>query len=115
VQHPREQLERAGDRGHTRGGFDLRAAGVIPSPMISVEEASALILDGVRPLPEEDVKLLDAHGRVLSQDVRSPVVLPPWDNAGMDGYAIRAEDLTTVPMSLPVTGTIAAGSRGSHE
>jgi molybdopterin molybdotransferase len=81
--------------------------------MISVEQASALILDQVRPLGEEDVKLADSFGRVLSQDVRSPVVLPPWDNAGMDGYAIRAEELASVPRSLPVSGVIAAGARGT--
>jgi molybdopterin molybdotransferase len=80
--------------------------------MISVEEASALILDQVRPLGEEDVKLADSLGRVLSQDVRSPVVLPPWDNAGMDGYAIRAGDLSSLPASFPVSGVIAAGARG---
>lgn len=82
--------------------------------MISVEEASALILETVKPLGDEDVKLADAAGRVLAQDVRSPVVLPPWDNAGMDGYAVRAEDLRQINSTLPVSGVIAAGARGSH-
>jgi molybdopterin molybdotransferase len=83
--------------------------------MIPVEEASALILEHVQPLGDEDVKLADAFGRVLAQDVRSPVVLPPWDNAGMDGYAVRAEDLRQINATLPVTGVIAAGSRTAHE
>lgn len=83
--------------------------------MISVEEASALILESVRPLGDEDVKIADSLGRVLSVDVKSPVVLPPWDNAGMDGYAVRASDIETVPRVLPVSGVIAAGTRTAHQ
>lgn len=79
--------------------------------MIPVEEASALILETVEPLGDEDVKLADAAGRVLAQDVRSPVTLPPWDNAGMDGYAVRADDLRQINATLPVSGVIAAGAR----
>ena len=79
--------------------------------VIPVEEASRLILESVKPLVEEDVKLGDAHGRVLSQDVRSPVTLPPADNAGMDGYAVRSADLMQINATLPVSGVIAAGSR----
>jgi molybdopterin molybdotransferase len=79
--------------------------------MIPVEEASALILETVEPLGDEDVKLADAAGRVLAQDVRSPVTLPPWDNAGMDGYAVRADDLRQINATLPVSGVVAAGAR----
>jgi molybdopterin molybdotransferase len=82
---------------------------------ISVEEASARILEPIKPLGDEDVRIADALGRVLSADVKSPVVLPPWDNAGMDGYAVRADDLNGLPRTLPVSGVIAAGSRGAHE
>ncbi len=83
--------------------------------MISVEEASARILEPIQPLGDESVKIADAFGRVLSADVKSPVVLPPWDNAGMDGYAVRAEDLGGLPRALPVSGVIAAGSRVAHQ
>jgi molybdopterin molybdotransferase len=83
--------------------------------VISVEEASALILETVKPLVEEDVKLADSAGRVLAQDVRSTVTLPPWDNAGMDGYAVRSTDLMQINASLPVAGVIAAGARAPKE
>ncbi|HET9426637.1 MAG TPA: gephyrin-like molybdotransferase Glp [Gemmatimonadaceae bacterium] len=83
--------------------------------MIPVEEASALILETVEALGDEDVKLADSVGRVLAQDVRSPVVLPPWDNAGMDGYAVRADDLRQINTTLPVSGVIAAGARTAHQ
>jgi molybdopterin molybdotransferase len=83
--------------------------------VIPVEEASALVLETIRPLGEEDVKLADAAGRVLSDDVRSPVTLPPWDNAGMDGYAVRSADLAESETTLPVSRVIAAGVRSPGE
>ena len=83
--------------------------------MLPVEEASALITGTIEPLGEEDVKLAEASGRVLSQDVRSPVTLPPWDNSGMDGYAVRSADLMQINSTLPVAGVIAAGARSISE
>jgi molybdopterin molybdotransferase len=81
--------------------------------MLSVEEASARTLESIKPLGDEEIRIADALGRVLAHDVKSAVVLPPWDNAGMDGYAVSAADLetATLPLVMPVTGTIAAGTR----
>jgi molybdopterin molybdotransferase len=63
------------------------------------------------------VSLPDALGRVLAEDVTSPLALPPWDNASMDGYAVRASDIrgasATNPRLLRVIGTIAAGDSGT--
>src|SRR5579864_1711408 len=61
--------------------------------MLSVEEASGLILADVAPLGVEEVRLADSLGRILARDVVSPVSLPPWDNSSMDGYAVRAADV----------------------
>jgi molybdopterin molybdotransferase len=83
--------------------------------MIPVEDASALILESVKALAEEDIRLGDAAGRVLAHDVTSPVTLPPWDNAGMDGYAVRSTDLMQINATLPVAGVIAAGARNVGE
>jgi molybdopterin molybdotransferase len=72
------------------------------------------VLREVAPLPTESVSLSDALGRVLAEDVRSPLALPPWDNSSMDGYAVRAADVrgasAAAPRSLRVVGTIAAGA-----
>jgi molybdopterin molybdotransferase len=58
--------------------------------------------------------LREALGRVLAEDVRSPLALPPWDNASMDGYAVRAADVDEAsaanPATLKVIGTVAAGA-----
>jgi molybdopterin molybdotransferase len=80
---------------------------------LSVQEASAAILGGMIALPLETVPLPLALGRVLGEEVRSTVALPPWDNASMDGYAVRAEDLDGAmgaEARLPVSGTVAAGA-----
>lgn len=74
--------------------------------MLTVEEAQARVLDEVRALDDEEVALVDAHGRVLREDVTAPRDLPQADNSAMDGYAIRSED---APGSLRVIEDIAAG------
>lgn len=59
-----------------------------------------------------------AIGRVLAEDVQSPLALPPWDNASMDGYAVRSVDVRGAsserPVSLRVVATIGAGERSSR-
>jgi molybdopterin molybdotransferase len=55
------------------------------------------------------VPLAEAFGRVLAADVASDVDLPPFDRSTMDGFAIRAADVATVPAALSVVGTVAAG------
>jgi molybdopterin molybdotransferase len=61
--------------------------------MISVEEALDKILSHIQPLGTEKVSLTDALGRVLAEDVYAPRDIPPLDNSGMDGYAVRWEDI----------------------
>ena len=86
--------------------------------MLSVAEASALILAGVRTMPPERVPLADALGRVLAAPLTAPLTLPPWDNSAMDGYAVRGDDVSAAsaerPVSLPVAETIAAGGFASR-
>jgi molybdopterin molybdotransferase len=83
-----------------------------------VREASERILAGIRPLGAEPVSLRDALGRVLAEDVRSPIEHPPWDNSSMDGYAVRAADVlhasADAPAVLTVLETVRAGQRPSR-
>ena len=85
---------------------------------LSVAEASAHVLAGVAPLADETVELRDTLGRVLARDVASPVSLPPWDNASMDGFAVRASDVrgasASNPVRLRVVETIAARRRDAR-
>jgi Molybdopterin biosynthesis enzyme len=50
---------------------------------------------------------------VLAEDVSAVSALPSFDNSGMDGYAVRVEDVAAAteekPVTLPVTAEVAAG------
>ena len=59
-----------------------------------------------KPVGTETVTLGQALGRVLAQDLASPVDVPPFDRSAMDGFAVRAADL---PGRLPVVARVAAG------
>ena len=82
--------------------------------MITVEEHRARCLAAVAPPAPVRVPLLDALGLLLAEDVVSPLVLPPFDNSAMDGFAVRAAELAGVtdaaPRELPVAGEVAAGA-----
>lgn len=61
--------------------------------MLSVEEALNKILTHIEPLGSEKVSILKALGRVITEDIYAPRDIPPLDNSGMDGYALRSEDI----------------------
>lgn len=77
--------------------------------MISVAEARARILAAVPLMPIEEIPLDAAHGRALAGDVVAERAQPPFNSSAMDGYAVRAADLSALPARLKLVGTIAAG------
>lgn len=69
------------------------------------------VVDGLLPdLGTVRLPLAGAQGRVLAADLVAPIDLPPFDNSAMDGYALRAADLADLPVTLPVSVDIPAGS-----
>jgi molybdopterin molybdotransferase len=76
------------------------------TPLLTVEDALQEILSRVRPLAAERVPLNHAVGRVLAEDARASVDLPPFPSSAMDGFAVRAAD---TPGALPVVAHVAAG------
>ncbi|MFT3986755.1 gephyrin-like molybdotransferase Glp [Aestuariivirga sp.] len=77
--------------------------------LLPVDEALARIMSGVKPLAAEPVKTANAMGRVLVQPLHAKRDQPPFDASAMDGYALRAADTASVPVTLPVKGMSAAG------
>jgi molybdopterin molybdotransferase len=62
--------------------------------LLSVAEAQARILDGVTSVSEaETLPVREALGRVLAEDIVSPIEVPSHTNSAMDGYAVRADEL----------------------
>lgn len=80
--------------------------------LVSLDEAVARGVGLATPVAEtEDLPLGAAVGRVLAAAVASPLPLPPFDNAAMDGYALAAADLAgDGPWLLPVAGRVPAGA-----
>lgn len=82
-------------------------------PLKSLDAALAELLAYAQPLEgHELLDTFDADGRVLAQDLVAGLQVPPFDNSAMDGYALRAADLSGPELALPVSQRIAAGSIG---
>lgn len=77
--------------------------------MLSVDEALARILAGVGPLPPDIAALAETHERVLAQDLPAKLTQPPFPSSAMDGYAVRKQDVETLPAQLDIIGESAAG------
>jgi len=74
----------------------------------TIDAALATIASGVPCVAAiEMVPLWEADGRVLAADVQASTNLPPFDNATVDGYAVRLADASA---PLPVRGRLAAGA-----
>jgi len=80
--------------------------------VIPVEEAQDRITAGLEAVAPEVVALSHAAGRVLAEDIVARRTQPPMDVSAMDGYAVRAADVATVPAKLKVIGEAPAG--GEH-
>ncbi|MET4579412.1 molybdopterin molybdotransferase MoeA [Ottowia thiooxydans] len=78
---------------------------------LTTERVSAFLNELVAPVTEtEQVALFDALGRVLAEDIVSPVSVPPHDNSAMDGFAFNGAQLQPdLPLRLQVVGTAFAG------
>ena len=81
---------------------------------LSAAQVNEFLARLVEPLAEtESVGVFDALGRVLAEDVVSPISVPPHDNSAMDGFAFDGAALGDGPLTLRVVGTAFAGKAWS--
>jgi molybdopterin molybdotransferase len=88
-------------------------ANVQPDVIPGFDQALDTVLKYCRqiaPPPPEVVELVETVGRVLAQSILADRDFPPFARATRDGYAVRAEDLHTLPACLRVVGQIKAGA-----
>jgi molybdopterin molybdotransferase len=83
--------------------------------MINDRKARSIILDAVLPLEPLTAAVERSSGGVAFEPVIAGEHIPPFDNSGMDGYAVRTEDTAAVPVVLRVVGKIPAGSVSSKK
>jgi molybdopterin molybdotransferase len=83
--------------------------------VIAYEQALAIVREegARRATGDEEVPLAAALGRVVARALAAGESVPPFDNSGMDGFAVRAADLAAAaperPVTLPVRASLAAG------
>lgn len=78
--------------------------------MVPLEDAQQLVLEACPPAAAVEVELAEAAGLVLAADVVAAEEVPPFANSAVDGYAVRASDVASVPVDLPVVDEVAAGA-----
>ena len=82
--------------------------------LLSVDQARQRILSHFQTVTTETLPLAESSKRVLAQDIVAANDLPPFDNSSMDGFAVRAADVSQAtvdaPRSLRVVADIPAGS-----
>ncbi|MDR3577211.1 MAG: molybdopterin molybdotransferase MoeA [Anaerolineaceae bacterium] len=82
--------------------------------LLSVHDAQERINTAFEPLSSVFVNLREASQRVLAEDISADTDLPPFDNSGMDGFAVRSQDVSQAsaaqPVLLSVVEDIAAGA-----
>ncbi len=86
-------------------------ADAVDHQSIRVAEARRRILSAITPISDyEKLALRDALGRILAQDIISPLNVPSHTNSAMDGIALSSEDLpATQSRVLEMIGTAYAG------
>lgn len=78
--------------------------------MIELEEALDLVLSGIQAVETERVSLRDSYRRVLAEDVRSSIAMPPFARSPLDGYAYLATAADPQPLQLNIVSEIPAGT-----
>jgi molybdopterin molybdotransferase len=82
---------------------------------LTAERVNAFLARLVEPITDtEDVGIFEALGRVLAEDVVSPISVPPHDNSAMDGFAFDGAALGSSPLVLRCQGTAFAGKAWAH-
>ena len=80
-------------------------------PLRPLDDALQALLAHANLLAGTDtMATFQADGRVLAEDLVSPLQVPPQDNSSMDGYAVRTGEIPDEGVSLPVSQRIPAGS-----
>jgi molybdopterin molybdotransferase len=84
-------------------------------PLLSLDDAVARLIEGARGhtiADTETVSTFETLNRVLAQEVRSTLDVPPEDNSEMDGYALRVADVPAAGTVLVVSQRVPAGQVG---
>ena len=77
--------------------------------MINISQALSIIQSQCFALGVEKIDLSEIRGRVLTEEIRADMDLPPFDRSQMDGFAVKTVDVENAPVKLKIIGESAAG------
>jgi molybdopterin molybdotransferase len=77
--------------------------------MISIKEALTRVRENTAKLDSVKIDLLNALGSVLSENIQSPINMPPFDQSAMDGYALGGEALVYTVVNEVQAGASVTG------
>ena len=78
--------------------------------LLAIDNATEIVLHNVRPFSTLQLPLTHALLHTLAEPVSTDIDQPPFDRSLMDGYAVRAADTQSPPVTLQIVGQIAAGT-----
>src|SRR6266403_5283158 len=90
-------------------------ASIAPNSVLSFADARSCVEQHAAALQSqaretELLPILGSVNRVLAEDIAADRDFPPFPRATRDGYALRAQDLSSLPANLKVIGQIKAGA-----
>jgi molybdopterin molybdotransferase len=113
--HTQQNQDQGPNQGHISGSLDardVRMRGFLSRS--SVDEAFAWLEKAVAPLATETISVVDAHRRVLSESVASPMNVPAFDRSAMDGYAVHGDETNGAsdfnPLKFKIVGESMPGA-----
>src|SRR5690242_4824013 len=62
----------------------------------------------IRPQIEQ-ISVFESYGRVLAEDIKSPINVPRYDSSHMDGFAVLADDIRHASNLIPITLNVVGG------
>ncbi len=77
--------------------------------LLPIDQALIKVTEFLKTLTSNKVSVAKALNQVLTEDIFAKLTQPPFSSSAMDGYAIRSEDITSIPATLNVIGESAAG------
>ena len=78
--------------------------------MIKFEEAYKIVIDTAKEIGNERISYFNSTNRILAEDVKSDIEMPPFNKSAVDGFACRQEDLE---MELEIIEVVQAGQTPS--
>ena len=93
-------------------GLKLKIGNLLNRKMLPFDKALKTVLDSAQLLSSKKVSITHSLNRVLAEDIKSDIDIPPCDRAVMDGYACRRED---IEKELSIVEVIPAGKNPEKE